>query len=123
MRPGSSTSKMLSGSEGQQRCRRWGILWPVVQWGLVLYLLWPLHRRVQGMWDFARVALGIFFFVIFAGKLLYDQVVTRQSGTEPREQLLHLLGIVVGLVVIVAAVIFLLGALVANLFVASQAER
>jgi hypothetical protein len=87
----------------------------VAQWALVLYLLWPVRGRLQRMGDFVRVTLGIFLFVVFSGKLLYDQVVARRSRPEPREEWLHLLGIGCALVLIVGVVVFLVGILLANL--------
>ncbi|MBC7186738.1 MAG: hypothetical protein H5U38_06855 [Calditrichaeota bacterium] len=89
------------------------------QWALVLYLLWPVRSRLQGMGDFARVALGIFLFVVFSGKLLYDQVIARRQSTDPREQGVHLAGIALGLVLIVGVVVLLIGILLANLLTSS----
>jgi Na+/proline symporter len=97
----------------------WRAIVGVAQWAIVLYLLWPLRGRVQGMGHFARVALGIFLFVVFSGKLLYDQVIARRQSADPREQAVHLAGMALGLVLIVGVVVLLIGILLANLLTSS----
>lgn len=121
MGPECSTSKTPSGSERPApSTKAWRAVAVVIQWALVLYLLWPLRSSLHRMQDFVRVAGGIFLFVIFAGKLLYDQVVGPHSHSEPKEQILHTVGIIVGLVLVLGVVIFLVGVMLAQLFLASR---
>ncbi|MGQ9560560.1 MAG: hypothetical protein ACUVWA_08615 [Candidatus Oleimicrobiaceae bacterium] len=110
---------MPSGSDKMPPFAGWRVVVAAAQWALVAYLLWPVRGRLQGMGDFARVTLGIFLFVIFSGKLLYDQAVVRTSRAEPRQEWLHLAGIALGLVLVVGMVVLLVGILLANLLTSS----
>ena len=48
----------------------------IIKWGFVLYLLWPMVTLTKGQFALVRVLVGIVLFVIFAGKLLYDYLIT-----------------------------------------------
>jgi ABC-type enterochelin transport system permease subunit len=88
----------------------------IVKWAVVVWLLLPIHKPLHGLNDFARVTLGIFLFVIFATKLLYDRAV--QGGIRRRDtsrELLSIAGIVVAITFIVGIIVLLVGMLVANL--------
>lgn len=81
----------------------------VLKWGWVLFLFWPLIRMQQGRLSLVRVLAGIVFFVIFAGKLLYDILIQdylRRRNVSRKRDLITFLGIILSASVIVGFVIF-----------------
>ena len=89
------------------------------RWALVAYLLFPLRRRMHLPLEFARTAVGIVLFVIFAGQMLYDRVIwkqltgaTRDSGRDLRS----MAAIVLLIALLVGVTIFFIGLYVVNMY-------
>ena len=93
----------------------------IIQWAVVIWLLLPLTRPFTGSEDFFRVAGGIFLFVVFATKLLYDTIIVgRTTKRETVEQIWHIVGIILSIVLIVAMVVVFIGLLMANIIKSSM---
>jgi predicted ABC-type exoprotein transport system permease subunit len=90
----------------------------IAKWLLVVWLLYPLRQRMHLPVDFARSALGILLFVIFAGKTLYDNLIWKQltgASRDSARDLLSMVAIVFIIGLLVAATILFIGLYVANL--------
>ncbi len=59
---------------GRSKGKVYPILLEIGKWGLVVWLVWPLAQATRTPVEFGRIALGVALFVVFAGKLLYDEV-------------------------------------------------
>ena len=110
---------MVDATEAHKRRYRkkeWrNTLLEVGKWALIIWLIWPLREASSGPIMFGRVALGILLFVIFAGKLFYDTVIhdiIRQKRTTAKQDVVTLIGMVVGVAVIVGLVIAFVGFLI-----------
>lgn len=89
------------------------------RWILVAYLLFPLRRRMHLPLEFARTALGIVLFVIFAGKMLYDSVIWKQLSGAARDSgrdLLSMMAITLLIALLVGVTIFFIGLYVVNMY-------
>lgn len=89
------------------------------RWALVVYLLFPLRRRMRLPLEFVRTALGIVLFVIFTGKMLYDSVIWKQLTGATRDSgrdLLSMVAIVLLISLLVATTIFFIGLYVVNMY-------
>jgi hypothetical protein len=78
------------------------------KWAVVLWLLWPLRNASHMSLDFTRVALGIFLFVIFSGKLFYDTIIMeilKKRRTTVKQDLVALLGMVAIITLIVGVLV------------------
>jgi len=85
------------------------------KWGIVLWLLFPLHRALNERVDFTRVVLGILLFVLFAGKLFYDTIIDSWRNNperKPAKDLLSMVAIVTVISLVVGIVIIFVGLLV-----------
>ena len=106
--------------EAEIRRKEWaGTLLELGKWALVLWLLLPLRHASAGPMLFGRVALGILLFVIFTGKLFYDTVVVsviRRRRMSAKQEVLSLVGIVLGLGLVVGIVLLLVGFLLLAFF-------
>lgn len=92
-----------------------GVIKEILQWLLVLWLLFPITQFKDGGIQFARVLLGILLFIIFAGKTFYDTIIVgmikgrRQSL---KKDMLLLIGISLVAAIIVGAVVMMVGFLI-----------
>jgi len=89
------------------------------RWALVAYLLFPLRRRMHLPLEFARTALGIALFVIFAGKMLYDRVIWKQLTGATRDSgrdMLSMVAITLLVALLVGVAIFFVGLYVVNMY-------
>ncbi|MBN2357132.1 hypothetical protein JXO59_13525 [candidate division KSB1 bacterium] len=85
------------------------------KWGLVIYLLWPLHRAMSEPVNFTRIVFGILLFVLFSGKLFYDSILRKWRQQKQRSMaadLLSTLAMVVALSMVIGLVVLSIGMLV-----------
>ncbi|MFH1941201.1 MAG: hypothetical protein ABIL68_03775 [bacterium] len=98
----------------------WGrTAFEILKWAVVLWLLWPMKDASSGPVNFTRIVAGILLFVIFAGKLFYDTVIMgiiRQRRTSVKQDIVNLLGIVMGVGIVVGLLIFFVGFILVELF-------
>ena len=88
------------------------------RWVVVVYLLYPLRRRMYFPLEFVRSALGILLLVLFSGKLLYDRVLWKSWVNPSRDLGRDLLTTAISIALVglvVAAAIFFIGLYLANL--------
>ena len=95
----------------KMRLKDWGSTGlEIGKWALVIWLLWPLAELEKMSFQPVRLLLGICLFVIFAGKVMYDVVIMdfiRQKRTSVKQDVMTLLGIVVGITLIVGLVVMI----------------
>ena len=105
-----SDSKIISKKSGQPNWLT--ILIEIGKWGVVVWLLWPLQRALTERIGFVRIMLGILLFIIFAGKLFYDNIISqhkKHSQATAITGLFNIIAITLGMVVIVgAAILFII---------------
>lgn len=101
------------------------VLLEIGKWALVLWLMSPLAFVMQGPIDFTRVALGILFFIIFTGKMLYDTVLapakTRAERT-PLQDVLAMIGTIAVVGLAVGMMLVLVGVYVAKVIASQDAQ-
>ena len=98
----------------------------VIKWAFVIWLLLPIRQASSGPVNFTRVAAGILFFIIFAGKLLYDTVIMgilRQRRTSVKQDILTLIGMVLVLSLVIGLLMLFVGFLIVELFKMSQSNN
>jgi hypothetical protein len=99
------------------RKQRLGMLFETLRWALVIWLLWPLLGLVKGSVSVGRVVLGIALFVVFAGKLFYDTMISefvRQKRPSLRQDFLGILGMILGMLMIVGFVVVMVALLLSR---------
>lgn len=99
------------------RRQRLGLLYEGLRWALVIWLLWPLLGLVRGSVSVGRVVLGIALFVVFSGKLFYDTMISefvRQKRPSLKQDMIGILGMIVGVLLIVGFVVVMVGLLLAR---------
>jgi hypothetical protein len=99
------------------RKQRLGLLYEGLRWALVIWLLWPLLGLVRGSISVGRVVLGIALFVVFSGKLFYDTMITefiRQKRPSLKQDMIGILGMILGVLLIVGFVVVMVGLLLAR---------
>ena len=87
----------------------------ILKWLFVAWLLWPIVGLGKSTMSVGRVVFGICMFVVFAGKLFYDTLITefvRQRRTTVKQDLLMLLGMIMAVLLLVGFVVFTLGLLI-----------
>ena len=87
---------------------------------------WLVRNASAGPLMFTRVALGVLLFVIFAGKLFYDTVIMgiiRQRRTTLKQDIVGLVGIVVGVGLVVGLVLMLVAFLFLEFIEMMNTER
>jgi hypothetical protein len=87
----------------------------ILKWAFVVWLIWPIVELGRQRMSVARVVAGICLFVVFAGKLFYDTLITefvRQRRTTAKQDLMALLGMVAAIFLLVGLVIVLVGLLI-----------
>lgn len=85
-----------------------------LKWAAVVWCLWPLARLSESGLPLTRVVVGILFFVIFAGKLLYDTLIAdyvRQKRTTLKQDIAALIGMVIGVMILIGLVLAMVAAL------------
>ena len=93
----------------------------ILQWGLVVWLLWPLQNPLSATNDFIRVSVGLFLFIVFSTKMLYDTIIGgRDKRREPLQEFMHMIGLILAIVLVVGMVIFFIGMLMANVIKSSM---
>lgn len=99
------------------RKQRLGLFYEGLRWALVIWLLWPLLGLVRGSVSVGRVVLGIALFVVFSGKLFYDTMISefiRQKRPSLKQDMIGILGMIVGVLLIVGFVVVMVGLLLAR---------
>jgi predicted membrane-bound spermidine synthase len=99
------------------RKQRLGLLYEGLRWALVIWLLWPLLGLARGSISVGRVVLGIALFVIFSGKLFYDTMISefiRQKRPSLKQDMIGILGMILGVLLIVGFVVVMVGLLLAR---------
>jgi hypothetical protein len=89
----------------------------ILKWAFVVWLIWPLVELGRQRISVARVVAGICLFVVFAGKLFYDTLITefiRQRRTSAKQDLMAFLGMVAAILLLTGLVIALTGLLIAQ---------
>ncbi|MDM7924719.1 MAG: hypothetical protein QUS35_01760 [bacterium] len=107
-------SEMLKKAARRQRL---GLFYEGLRWALVIWLLWPLLGLVRGSVSVGRVVLGIALFVVFSGKLFYDTMVSefvRQKRPSLKQDMIGILGMILGVLLIVGFVVVMVGLLLAR---------
>jgi hypothetical protein len=86
----------------------------ILKWIAVVWCLWPLARISEKGIPLTRVVLGILFFVLFSGKLLYDTIIAdyiRQRRTTLKQDIAALIGMVFGVLLLIGLVLAMVAAL------------
>ncbi len=99
------------------RKQRLGLLYEGLRWALVIWLLLPLLGLVRGSFSVGRVVLGIALFVVFSGKLFYDTMISefiRQKRPSLKQDMIGILGMILGVLLIVGFVVVMVGLLLAR---------
>jgi hypothetical protein len=99
------------------RKQRLGLLYEGLRWALVIWLLWPLLGLARGSISVGRVVLGIALFVVFSGKLFYDTMISefiRQKRPSMKQDMIGILGMILGVLLIVGFVVVMVGLLLAR---------
>ncbi len=92
----------------------WMTVLQFLKWAAVVWCLWPMARLSESGLPLTRVVVGITFFVIFAGKLLYDTLIAdyvRQRRTTLKQDIAALIGMVIGVMVLIGLVLAMVAAL------------
>ena len=87
----------------------------ILKWAFVVWLLWPIVELGRQRMSVARVVAGICLFVVFAGKLFYDTLITefvRQRRTTAKQDLMALLGMIAAIFLLAGLVIGMVGLLI-----------
>ena len=87
----------------------------ILKWAFVVWLLWPIVELGRQRMSVARVVAGICLFVVFAGKLFYDTLITefiRQRRTTAKQDLMALLGMIAAVFLLAGLVIGMVGLLI-----------
>ena len=90
----------------------------ILKWALVLWLLLPLRHTTGGSIAFWRVVLGILLFIILAGKLFYDTIITefvKQRRTSVKQDIVTLIGLVLVIILILGFFVFFMGFVIVEL--------
>jgi hypothetical protein len=88
-----------------------------LKWAFVAWLLWPIVELGRQRLSVGRVVAGICLFVVFAGKLFYDTLITefvRQRRTTAKQDLMALLGMIGAVLLLAGLVVFMTGMLIAQ---------
>jgi len=88
-----------------------------LKWAFVAWLLWPIVELGKQRLSVTRVVAGICLFVVFAGKLFYDTLITefvRQRRTTAKQDLAALLGMIGAVLLLAGMVIVMTGLLIAQ---------
>jgi hypothetical protein len=89
----------------------------ILKWAFVVWLIWPLVELGRQRISVARVVGGICLFVVFAGKLFYDTLITefiRQRRTTVKQDLMAFAGMVAAILLLVSLVVVMVGLLIAQ---------
>ena len=89
-----------------------GFLAELAKWGLVIFLLLPVWGQQISRFQAVRVAAGIFLFIIFSGKVLYDTMIMkiiRQQRTALARDVIMTAAMLLILVIVIGALIFAVG--------------
>jgi len=94
----------------------------LLKWAAVIWCLWPLARYTGASEQpvsvpLTRVILGILFFILFGGKILYDTIIMdfiRQRRTTLKQDLVAFAGMVLAVIVLVGMVLLLVAALIVH---------
>ena len=92
-----------------------GTVLEILKWAFVVWLLWPIVELGRQRMSVARVVAGICLFVVFAGKLFYDTLITefvRQRRTTAKQDLMALLGMIAAVVLLAGLVIGMVGLMI-----------
>ncbi len=84
-------------------------LFELFKWGVVIWLLLPIHHASQTPVNFFRVTVGIALFIMFTGKIFYDTVIQgliRKRRDNLKKDMIALVGIVMIISLIVGFLIF-----------------
>jgi hypothetical protein len=96
--------------------RDWtGTALEILKWAFVAWLLWPIVELGKARLSVGRVVTGICLFVVFAGKLFYDTLITefvRQRRTTAKQDLVALLGMIGAVLLLVGLVVFVTGLMI-----------
>ena len=87
----------------------------IFKWAIVIWCLWPLARFSNGSIQLTRVILGILFFILFSGKLLYDTVIMdfiRQKRTTLKQDIAAFAGMVLAVGLIVGLILLMVVAMI-----------
>lgn len=80
------------------------------KWVLVIYLLLPLTKAMNGIVDFSRVVVGEALLIIFIGKMFYDTVIWKfiRKRQEPGKELIGMIGMLlsIGMIIIMFFILF-----------------
>jgi hypothetical protein len=96
--------------------RSWaGTAAEILKWAFVAWLLWPIVWLGRQRLSVARVVAGICLFVVFAGKLFYDTLISefvRQRRTTAKQDLVALLGMIGAVLLLAGLVVVMTGLLI-----------
>jgi len=87
----------------------------ILKWAFVAWLLWPIAELGKHRLSVGRVVAGICLFVVFAGKLFYDTLITefvRQRRTSAKQDLVALLGMIGAMLLLAGIVAVMTGLLI-----------
>ena len=96
-----------------------GFFEELAKWALVIFLLLPVWGQQISRFQAFRVVAGIFLFVIFSGKVLYDTLIMkiiRQQRTSTKRDVIMVIATLLVLVIIIGALLFTVGFLSLTLF-------
>jgi len=103
----------------QLRLKKTGLfIVEAAKWGLVVYLLLPLHKAMSEQVNFTRIVIGILLFVVFSGKLFYDVILQKKRERVERSaaaDLLSTIAIAVAIALVVGLVVLSIGMAVLSL--------
>jgi hypothetical protein len=88
------------------------------KWGLIVYLLLPLHKAMSEPVNFTRILFGILLFIVFSGKLFYDVILQKKRDRAERSaaaDLLSTIGMAVAIALVVGLVVISVGMAVLSL--------
>lgn len=84
----------------------------VGKWVLVLWLLTPIRKAMSERVDFARVVLGILLFILFAGKMFYDTILSsllKDTERKKYSELIAMIGMATVIALIIGVVVVFIG--------------
>ncbi len=88
------------------------VLSEVGKWALVLWLLMPIRKAMSERVDFARVALGILLFILFAGKLFYDNILDsllKRKENQTSRDIIAMFGMAAAIALVIGVVVLFIG--------------
>ena len=85
--------------------------WEIGKWALVIYLLLPLTKAMNGVVDFNRIVIGETLLIIFIGKMFYDTVIWKfiRTRNEVGKEIIGMIGLLVSIGFILVMFFLLFG--------------